>query len=68
MNEHIQAIVTTPVGYTAETVLTIEQVADWLQVSKRQAERLSIPCFYLGTRTRRYLGKSVLEFLQAKVA
>lgn len=57
-----------PKAYPAEAVLTIEQVADWLQVSKRQAERLNIPCFYLGTRTRRYLGKSVLEFLAQKVA
>lgn len=55
-------------AYAPESVLTIEQVADWLQVSKRQAERLGIPCFYLGTRTRRYLGKTVLEFLERKIA
>jgi len=55
-------------AYPEEAVLTIEQVAEWLQVSKRQAERLSIPCFYLGTRTRRYLGKSVLEFIERKLA
>jgi hypothetical protein len=54
--------------YGPEAVLTIEQVAQWLQVSKRQAERLHIPCFYLGTRTRRYLGETVLAFLRKKVA
>ena len=56
------------IAYSAEAVLDIEQVAQWLQVSKRQAERLHIPCFYLGTRTRRYLGKTVLEFLERKIA
>lgn len=56
------------VAHPAEAVLDIEHVAEWLGVSKRQAERLGIPCFYLGTRTRRYLGKTVLEFLEEKVA
>jgi hypothetical protein len=56
-----------PVTYSESSVLTIKQVADWLQVSVRQAERLRIPCFYLGTRTRRYLGKSVLEYLEEKI-
>lgn len=56
------------VAYPAEAVLTIEQVAEWLQVSKRQAERLHIPCLYLGTRSRRYLGKTVLEYLEKKIA
>lgn len=56
------------VAYTAESVLTIEQVAAWLQISKRQAERLKIPCVYLGTRTRRFIGRDVLAFLQSKAA
>jgi hypothetical protein len=58
----------TPKGYIPETVLTIEQVAEWLQVSKRSAEELHLPCFYLGTRTRRYLAKDVLAFIERKVA
>ena len=57
-----------PVAYGPESVLTIEQVADWLQISKRHAERLHLPCFYLGTRTRRYLGETVLDFLRRKIA
>lgn len=56
-----------PIGYSPETVLTIDQLAAWLQISKRAAERLHIPCFYLGTRTRRYLGKSVMEYLEKRV-
>jgi hypothetical protein len=57
-----------PIGYTPETVLTIEQVAEWLQIGERSAEDLHLPCFYLGTRTRRYLAKHVLEYIEKKVA
>lgn len=56
------------IAYPAEAVLDIYQLSEWLRVSKRQAERLGIPCFYLGTRTRRYLGKTVMEFLERKIA
>jgi hypothetical protein len=55
-------------AYPAEAVLDIEQVAEWLQISKRQAERLKIPCLYLGTRTRRFRGKDVLDYLEKKAA
>jgi hypothetical protein len=55
------------VALTAEAVLDIYDVARWLKISKRQAERLGIPCLYLGTRTRRYLGKTVLEYLEKKI-
>ena len=58
----------TPIGYSPETVLTIEQVADWLQISKRSAESLHLPCFYLGKRTRRFLAKDVLRYIEAKAA
>lgn len=56
------------VAYPETAVLDIYEVAQWLGISKRQAERLHIPCLYLGTRTRRYLGKTVLEFLERKIA
>jgi hypothetical protein len=56
------------VAHPPEAVLDIEQVAEWLQISKRHAEKLHIPCLYLGTRTRRYLGKTVLEYLEKKIA
>jgi hypothetical protein len=57
-----------PIGYAPETVLTIEQVAEWLDISKRTAESLHLKCFYLGTRTRRYLAKHILEYIEAKAA
>ena len=57
-----------PVSYSAEAVLTIQDVAKWLQVSTRMVERLNIKPCYLGDRTRRYLGKTVLEYLAEKEA
>jgi hypothetical protein len=54
-------------AYPPEAVLTIEQVAAWLQISKRTAEKLHIPCLYLGTRTRRYVARDVLKYLDDKV-
>jgi hypothetical protein len=54
-----------PIGFTPETVLTIEDVARWLRVSKRHAESLNLPCVYLGTRTRRFLAGEVLNHLKA---
>lgn len=52
------------IAYAPGAVLDIEQVAAWLQISKRSAERLHLPCLYLGTRTRRFLGSTVLEYLK----
>jgi hypothetical protein len=47
-------------------VLTTEQVAEWLQVSVRFVERLDIPPVFLGTRTKRFLGKDVLAYLDTR--
>ncbi len=52
-----------PVSYTPETILTVDQVADWLQLSVRKVEQLPIKSGYLGNR-RRYLAKHVLEYLE----
>lgn len=49
-----------------EDVLTITEVADRLQISKRAAERLHLPCFYLGARTRRFIWGAVLDFCARK--
>lgn len=57
-----------PVTFHETSILTIEQVADWLQISVRLVERLDIPCVYLGRRTRRYIGKVVLDHLEKNVA
>ena len=55
-------------AYPSEAVLTIEQVAEWLQMSVRSVERLDLPCVYLGTRTRRFLAKHIVEYLERRVA
>ena len=57
-----------PAGYLAppETaVLTLEQLAAWLQVSPRQVERAAwVPWFTVGgTRSRRVLVRDVLKAL-----
>lgn len=53
-------------AYPPEAVLTIEDVAEWLQVSTRKVERLDIPCTFLGTRTKRYIAKDVLKYLETR--
>lgn len=57
-----------PKGYSPETVLTIEEVAEWLGVSIRTVERWPIKRITLTRSTRRYLAKHVLEYLEAKAA
>ncbi len=48
-------------------VLTGDEVADLLRVSRRTVERLHLPSVKIGTK-RRYLRADVLEYLRAKVA
>lgn len=55
-----------PKAYAPETVLTIEEVADWLGVSARTVERYPIKRLTFSRSTRRYLAKHVLEFMEAK--
>ncbi len=47
-------------------LLTAEEVAEWLQIEKRQLERFGVPCIYLGHKTRRYLTSEVVEWLKTK--
>lgn len=54
------------VAYTRETVLTAEQVAAALQIGVRTLERLDVPCFFLGVRTRRYIWGAVLDFCERR--
>lgn len=56
----------TPKAYPPETVLHIEEVAEWLDTSVRTIERLPIKRIPVGERTRRYLAKHVLEYLESK--
>jgi len=51
------------IAYPREAILTVEQLASWLQIGVRSAERLDFPCVYLGTRTGRYIVGSVLDHL-----
>lgn len=53
-------------GYPPEAVLTIQQLADWLGVSRRTVQRLPIPVVRLGHRTLRYRGRDVLDYLERK--
>jgi len=48
------------------TVLTREQVAEWLQVRPRQLDRLGIPCLDLGHKTKRYVAEDVQAWLEAQ--
>jgi excisionase family DNA binding protein len=48
-------------------VLTGDEVADLLRVSKRTVERLHLPSVKVG-KLRRYLREDVLNYLRDKVA
>jgi hypothetical protein len=45
-------------------VLTLQEVAAWLNVKPRQVLRLKIPCLDLGHRTKRFLASDVRTWLQ----
>ncbi len=47
-------------------VLTREEVAAWLAIRPRQVERLGIPSLNLSRKTKRYLKRDVLEWLNAQ--
>lgn len=53
-------------SFPETAVLNVKQVAQWLGVSTRSVERLDIPCVFLGTRSKRYLGKDVLAYLEQR--
>jgi hypothetical protein len=48
-----------------DAILTRDEVADWLKVKPRQIERLGIPVLNLGRKTKRYLARDVLEWLDS---
>jgi len=48
-----------------DAVLTRAEVAAWLKVQPRQVERLGVPCVDLGRKTKRYLRRDVLAWLEA---
>lgn len=54
------------VAYPETAVLELGHVAAWLRVSERTVERLDIPFALLGKRTKRYLARDVIEYLEKK--
>ena len=51
-------------AYPPEAVLTGDQVAAWLQISTKTLESLAIKSAKIGHRTRRYLARHVIEYLE----
>ena len=50
--------------YPPDTVLTVDEVAAWLKISRREVLR-KIPCsFRLGHKTPRWLARDVLAHLE----
>jgi len=50
----------------SDAILTRDEVAAWLKVKPRQVERLGVPCLDLGRKTKRYVTKDVLAWLEAQ--
>jgi hypothetical protein len=46
-----------------DAILTPDQVANWLKVKRRQVQRLGVPCVDLGPKTKRYIARDVLSWL-----
>jgi hypothetical protein len=49
-----------------DSILTRDEVASWLKVKPRQIERLGVPVLSLGSKTKRYLGRDVLDWLEGQ--
>jgi hypothetical protein len=52
-----------PLAYPFETILTTEQLAEWLQVSARHVEELELPALVRIGRVKRYCAGIVLQHL-----
>ncbi len=46
-----------------DAIMTREEVAAWLKVRPRQVERLGVPVLSLGVKTKRYLVRDILLWL-----
>lgn len=57
-----------PLSYPRETVLTIEQLAEWLQVSEDTISRMPIPRLRGFGRAVRFSAGMVLDWLEGKAA
>lgn len=54
-----------PLPPAPDAILTRDEVANWLKVKPRQIERLGVPVFALGRKTKRYMARDVLAWLDA---
>lgn len=45
-------------------VMDLQELAAVLKRSPKKVDQLRIPCAFLGARTKRYLRKSVLQYLE----
>ena len=52
--------------FTNDGILTRDEVAEWLKVKPRQVERLGVPRLDLGRKTKRYLMRDVLQWLEQR--
>lgn len=57
-----------PVSYPPEAVLTAEQVAAWLRISKRSVLRLPISRVEITPQRFRYLASDVYAYLRSRRA
>lgn len=48
-----------------DAILTREEVASWLRVRPRQVERLGVPVLDLGRKTKRYVARDVMKWLDS---
>jgi len=55
-----------PVAYPPEAILTIDQVARWLQVSPRTVRSWPLPRLKLPGNQARYAAGEVLDYLTGK--
>jgi hypothetical protein len=57
-----------PLSYPPEAILTVEQLAAWLQVSERTVKAWPLPRLRLPGNTVRYSAGQVLAYLEGRTA
>ena len=55
-----------PIAYPDNAVLEEHHVAAWLRIGLRSVQRLDLPWFYLGDRTKRVLAADVVAWVKKK--
>lgn len=49
---------------TSDEILTAAEVAAWLKIKPRQVQRFGIPSVDLGRKTKRYMARDILAWLE----